>query len=135
MTGPSRWEAGAGFASVRTEPREYGQGNYVGLLLRLRGDGKRYKVRVNMSTAFDAVGCQLPFATQAGAWITVRAPFEEFAATYHERPVRDAVPIDSAQIGRIGLLISDGQASHFRLGIDWIKAYRPKPQKVEPPTE
>jgi len=120
-------ENDGGFASVRTTPQAYGVGGYVGLAVRVKGDGHRFKLRLRTDDRFDGPAYQADFDTVADAWITVRAPFSAFVPTYRGRQLRDAPPLDSAQIRQIGFLIADRQAGPFQLEIDWISAYREPP--------
>jgi monofunctional biosynthetic peptidoglycan transglycosylase len=116
-----------GFASVRTTPQDYDVGGDEGLVVRVKGDGHRFRLRLRTNDRFDGPAYQVDFDTVADAWITVRAPFSAFVPTFRGRPLRDAPPLDSAQIRQIGFLIADKQAGPFQLEIDWISAYKDTP--------
>jgi NADH dehydrogenase [ubiquinone] 1 alpha subcomplex assembly factor 1 len=113
-----------GFASVRTHPQAYDLDGYEGLAVRVKGDGHRFKLRIRTDDRFDGPAYQADFDTEAGAWITVYAPFDAFVPTFRGRRLLDMPPLDGAQIRQIGFLIADKQEGPFRLEIDWIKAYR-----------
>ena len=117
-------ENDGGFASVRTTPQDYEVGGYEGLAVRVKGDGHRFKLRLRTNDRFDSPAYQADFDTVTDAWITVRVPFSAFVATFRGRQLRDAPPLDSAQIRQIGFLIADKQAGPFQLEIDWINAYK-----------
>ena len=113
-----------GFASVRTHPRPHQLGGYDGLTLRVRGDGKRYKLRLRTIASFDGIAYQSDFDTQPGVWITLQVPFAAFVPVYRGRTLADVPALNPAEIQQIGFLIADKQQGLFRLEIDWIKAYK-----------
>jgi len=113
-----------GFASLRSQPAEHDLEGWDGLVVRLRGDGKSYGVRLRTDAAFDGVSYQVTLATEAGRWIEARLPFAEFRPVFRGREVRGHPALDPGAIKTFGLIISDRQEGPFRLQIDWIKAYR-----------
>jgi monofunctional biosynthetic peptidoglycan transglycosylase len=96
-----------GFASMR-RPFDAGGGDAAGLLLRLRGDGNRYRLRVYTR---DAAGGEngyshyAVFATRAGEVSTVELRWPQFAASFRGRTV-DAPPIRFAEVIGIGVMIT-----------------------------
>jgi monofunctional biosynthetic peptidoglycan transglycosylase len=116
-------ENNGGFASVRTLPRPYKLAGYAGLIIRIKGDGKRYQLRLRTDNRFDGVSYQHSFSTQDGTWITVQIPFSDFVPTFRGRVLADVPPLSPEQIQQIGFLIADKQAGPFRLEMDWIHAY------------
>ena len=113
-------ENSGGFASVRTAPRAWPAGGAGAFMLRVRGDGKRYKFTIRTDDGFDGVQYQSRFEPQALEWQEVRLPVESFVATFRGRPVPGAPPLDPARARTLGLMISDRQAGAFSLLIDWI---------------
>jgi monofunctional biosynthetic peptidoglycan transglycosylase len=91
--------------------------------LRVKGDGKRYKLSLATDSRFDAVMYQAGFETEEDAWRVVRLPFSSFVPTYHGRTLTDAPPIDRGHILSFGFLIADRQEGVFRLEVDSVKAY------------
>ena len=116
-------ERGGGFASVRSTSAPMDLSNFDGLEIRVRGDGKRYRLRLRTSTGFDGVGYQLTFWTEPGEWQSIRLPFARFESRLYGRPVPNAPPLDVGAISSFGWLIADGQAGPFRLEIAWVGAY------------
>lgn len=117
-----------GFASVRSRPRDHDLSEAQGVLLRVRGDGKRYAFRLRTTDAFDGISYESRFKTIVDKWMTISIPFEAFRAVYRGRQVRDAAPLNLKSVKSLGFLISDKQAGRFRLEIDWVKAYVASPR-------
>jgi NADH dehydrogenase [ubiquinone] 1 alpha subcomplex assembly factor 1 len=112
-------ENNGGFASVRSEPQNHDLSPFQGILLRARGDGKRYVFRLRNSGSFDGVSYQAHFETVSDEWITIRLPFESFKPVFRGRLVQNAEPLDLKSIKSFGFLISDKQAGVFRIDISW----------------
>jgi len=123
FSGTVSLENNGGFASARSKPAEFGLDEHVGLAVRVRGDGKRYKLGLRQDGRWDGVMYQAPFKTKEGEWIVVKVPFERFQPTYHGRVLDNVPKAQAAQLRSVGFLISDKQEGAFRLQIDWIKAY------------
>ncbi len=115
-------ENNGGFASVRTEIPEAALSGFSRLLLRVRGDGKRYQLRLRMSTTFDGVAYGASFETQEADWTTVEIPLESFAPSFRGYRPRNAPELDFANVRQIGLMLTDKQEGRFRLEIAWIAA-------------
>jgi hypothetical protein len=116
-------ERNGGFASMRLHPPSHKLGEYAGLEIKLKGDGKKYQLTLKQGRQLDGVMYRKTQLTQAGEWQVIRAPFDQFVPIYHGRLLNNVPPIDPAYIGSIGVLIADGQAGPFRLELDWVKAY------------
>jgi NADH dehydrogenase [ubiquinone] 1 alpha subcomplex assembly factor 1 len=48
-------ESYGGFASVRSLPRDFGLEGYDGLIVRIGGDGKRYRFRLRTDDEYDGI--------------------------------------------------------------------------------
>jgi monofunctional biosynthetic peptidoglycan transglycosylase len=116
-------ENNGGFASVRTTPHDYGLNGYVGLRVRVKGDGRQFKLRVRTDDRMDGPAYEFHFDTFAGEWTTIQAPFRDFVPTFRGRRLRNVPALEGANVRQIGFLIADKQAGPFRLEIDWINAY------------
>lgn len=113
-------EHGGGFASVRSAEGHYDLSGYDGLTLRVRGDGKRYGLRLRTSGAADGVNYQADFTPAPGAWLDIRLPFAGFPPLYRGRPVVGHPPLDPAAIKTFGLIITGRQQGPFRLELESI---------------
>ncbi len=125
-----------GFASVRTRnlvpPLDLR--GHTGLTLRVRGDGKRYKLLLRDQTSWDSLAYGAQFDTQPATWITVKIPFAGLVPVFRAKTVPSAPPIDLGQVVSLQLMLSkfayDGQLNptfqpgDFRLQISTIGTYR-----------
>jgi len=111
-----------GFSSVRSKTAAYDLGGFGGLTIRVRGDGKRYKLTAAVDTGADPVMYQVGFETAKDEWVERHLAFGDFVATYHGRRVDGAGTLDPSRIQSVGFPIADGQEGSFRLEVDWIKA-------------
>jgi len=116
-------ENNGGFASVRSPVGTYDLSKYKGIVLRVKGDGKGYKLNLKTDAEFDSILYQAEFGTEKEKWQLIKLPFSKFVPTYHGFVPPDAPKLDTKQIRRFGFLIADKQQGPFRLEIDWIKAY------------
>ena len=125
FTGRLSLESNGGFASVRSTGKGWDLRGYEGLVLRVRGDGRRYKATLKTEARLGGILYQAPFQTRKGEWIEVRLPFGEFRPQWRGRPVPEAGPVRRDRIRSLGFLVSDRQEGLFRLEIDFVRAYGP----------
>ena len=124
FTGNVSLENNGGFASVQSVSSFYNLQGFDGIAIRVKGDGKRYKLSLKNSAYMGSPRYQAVFNTEKGAWTTIRLPFRSLIPTMHGRILENEPPIDISKILSFVLLISDKQEGSFLLEIDWIKAYR-----------
>ena len=117
-------ENNGGFASVRTVPARHDLAGCDAFVVRVRGDGRRYKFTVRTGSGFDSAIYQAAFMTQAGEWEEHRLAFRDFVPTFRGRVVSGEPPLDPAKVTSVGFLISDKQAGPFRLETAWVEAHR-----------
>ena len=117
-------ENNGGFASTRSKSHPFRLGDYIGLHLQIKGDGKDYQLRVRTDNRFDGISYRYRFATQPDIWMNIRVPFNEFVPVFRGRVLSNVASISPEHIQQVGFLIADKQAGKFRLEIDWIKAYK-----------
>lgn len=122
FSGTVRLENNGGFASVRSAPMRENLTGLTAFVLRLRGDGRRYKFSVRSGAGFDTPLYQCSFATKPGEWEEHRLAFNDFVPTLRGRVLTDMPPLNPAKVNSVGFLISDKQAGPFQLEIGWIKA-------------
>ncbi|KAL3851411.1 hypothetical protein ACJIZ3_013293 [Penstemon smallii] len=128
-----------GFTSIRTKnfsvPEDLSA--YDGLELRLKGDGRRYKLIIRTSRDWDTVGYTSGFDTVTDQWQSVRVPFSSLRPIFRARTVSDAPPFNPSEIISIQLMFSkfeyDGKLNPsfvegpFQLPISSIRAYLKEP--------
>lgn len=124
FSGTVRLENNGGFASVRSTPVRENLAGLTAFVLRVRGDGRRYKFSSRTGVGFDSPLYQCSFTTKQGEWEEHRLAFSDFVPTFRGRVLTDVPPLDPAGVNSVGFLISDKQAGPFRLEIGWIKAAR-----------
>ena len=120
--GTVSFENNGGFSSVRSQAVVHDLSAFEGLVLRVRGDGKRYGFRLKTDTSFDGVSYQVQIEPPAGKWTEISVRFNDFIPVYRGRVVRDHPPLDPGRIATFGLIISR-QEGPFRLDIESVKAY------------
>ena len=122
FTGHVSLENNGGFASVRSLPRRTDLTGCGSFVIRVRGDGRRYKFTVRTDSNFDSPLYQTAFVTAKGEWEELRLPFNRFVPTFRGRVLNDVPPLKPAQVTSVGFLIAEKQDGPFRLEISSIKA-------------
>lgn len=121
--GTVSFDNNGGFASVRSRPERHDLSACAGLILEVRGDGKRYGFRLRTTDAFDGVSYQAELAPPPGEWVEVELPFSAFEPVYRGRRVPDHPPLDPSRVTTFGLIIAR-QEGPFRLDLAGIHGYR-----------
>ena len=103
-----------GFASVRTDGERCSLEGATTIVLRVRGDGNDYRVRLRDDVVYDMPSWQATFPTVAGEWTEVDLPLADFELKWRGRSV-GGPPLVPAAVRSIGLVIADKQAGEFRL--------------------
>ena len=117
-------ENNGGFASTRTKTMQFQLDGFEGILIRVKGDGKKYQFRIRTNDRFDGVSYGYQFETNINQWQTISIPFNKCVPVFRGRILRDVGPISPKDIQELGILISDNQTGEFRLEIQWIKSYQ-----------
>ncbi|HLP90441.1 MAG TPA: CIA30 family protein [Nostocaceae cyanobacterium] len=125
-----------GFASVRTKNFSpvLDLSGYEGIKLRVKGDGKRYKLFLRTENTWDGIGYTYAFDTVENSWLDVTIPFDSLTAVFRAKTVKDAPKVDTSKIWALQLMLSkfeyDGALNpkfspgNFALQIESIKAYK-----------
>ncbi|XP_047315296.1 protein HIGH CHLOROPHYLL FLUORESCENCE PHENOTYPE 173, chloroplastic [Impatiens glandulifera] len=124
-----------GFTSIRTKNFSVAEdlSAYDGLELRLKGDGRRYKLIVRTSRDWDTIGYTAGFNTVEGQWQSVHVPFSSLKPIFRAKTVMGAPPFDPSGIISLQLMFSkfesDGKLNPtfkegaFQLPVSRIRAY------------
>ena len=115
---------GGGFSSIRHPMTPGDLRGADGLVLRVRGDGRPYRLtfRTSQSWRGRSVSWQVPIPVmEPGEWAEVYAPFEQAEASIFGRPV-NAGTFDPVDVREMGIILADGRDGPFRLEVAGVKA-------------
>ncbi|MEM9948409.1 MAG: CIA30 family protein [Cyanobacteria bacterium P01_D01_bin.36] len=121
FSGTLSLENNGGFTSVRRVASGEEFTGAQAMLLRVKGDGRPYQLRLKMETSDRAVSYKSEFET-TGEWQILRLPIESFEAVFRGRAVEDAPTLDPSEVKEIGFLLASKDSGDFQLEIDWIQA-------------
>jgi hypothetical protein len=110
-------ENDGGFASIQCDVPELDVAAYRTIHLGLKGDGKRYQLRLDAARR-DRHSYAADFRT-SGDWQEIVLPFADFFAIRHGDRL-DLPNYPGQTLARVQLLAGDGRAEPFRLEIDRI---------------
>lgn len=110
-----------GFSSVRTVGQAFDFSGATDVVLRVRGDGRPYQLRLAGAERYRGIAVSYggEFATQAGQWVEVRVRLATLEPTVRGMRLQGP-PIQLSDIREIGLLIADKREGAFALDVDWI---------------
>jgi monofunctional biosynthetic peptidoglycan transglycosylase len=114
---------GGGFASVRTDYKNWEIEKYEGFILRVKGDGKTYQFRCRLGNNINQIAYRHYLQADNEDWQEIILPFKEFLPTYRGRVLTNIPQLDPKEIKQFGFMISDKQVGKFHLKIDWIGVY------------
>ena len=120
FSGQVRLENNGGFSGIRSNPSHYDLSGVSNVVLRVRGDGRRYALQ--LGTRFTSrVTYRNEFNTVAGQWTEVKIPLSSLWPTRSGERVQGPA-LDVRQVVFFGLVIGNGRAESFSLDVDWIRA-------------
>ena len=121
FSGSMSLENNGGFSSVRSDWNIVDLSGYDGVLLRVLGDGKIYRLRIRTEETGSDIAYNGAFETTSDQWIQVYIPFAKMVPTFRGI-VMDVGQLDVTSIGSFGFMLSDKQEGNFELQVDWIRA-------------
>ena len=95
-------ENNGGFASARSLPARYVLAGGDTFVVRVRGDGRRYKFAARTAPSFDSAIYQCTFTTKKNVWEEHSLPLRQFVATFRGRVLSGEPPLEAAKVGRAG---------------------------------
>jgi NADH dehydrogenase [ubiquinone] 1 alpha subcomplex assembly factor 1 len=122
FSGTLSLENNGGFASMRSSGNIPDLSGHDALVVRVKGDGRTYQLRVRMGRGWRVPDYSAQISTIKGVWQEHRLPLSEFVPGWRGRKLRGIPPIDPAKVQSIGILLGDKIPGEFELLIDWIKA-------------
>jgi monofunctional biosynthetic peptidoglycan transglycosylase len=90
-------ENNGGFASVRSSPVQQNLTGLDAFVVRVRGDGWRYKFTVRTKSGFDTPIYQCAFTTRRGEWQEHRLAFKDFVPTFRGRVLSGQPPVNPTE--------------------------------------
>lgn len=119
FSGELSLENNGGFSSVRRDID--GLGDVAAIALRVKGDGRRYQLRLKMDQGDRAPSYRAKFDTQPNEWLILTLPLQSFEPVFRGRLIENASALSAERVQEIGFLLADKQGGEFRLEIDWIE--------------
>ena len=121
FSGNMSLENNGGFSSARSEWYPIDLTSADGMLLRVLGDGKMYRLRIYSETTGNNIAYNAIFETTPEDWKLVYIPFAGMVPTYFGY-IADVGKLDASNISSFGLMLSDKQPGEFDLQVDWMRA-------------
>lgn len=120
----------SGYAMFRTKDQKdswfsgdsyWDWSQYQSLVLRVKGDRRKYLVNIQANTPLvtDLFQHRL-FLNHPGEWETVVIPLNDFVLT-NWGIIQDGGELNKAEVKTIGIGLLDKQYGPYRLNVDWIK--------------
>ncbi len=110
-------ENNGGFSLIQHRFPTLNVKKYTSLVVRLKGDGKNYQVRVK-TKASDYYNYAVSIKT-SGSWETISIPFNQMIPQFRGR-LLNMSPFPGEQIQEVAFLIGNKKAEEFRIEIDKI---------------
>jgi NADH dehydrogenase [ubiquinone] 1 alpha subcomplex assembly factor 1 len=106
---------GGGFCSVRS-PDFAPMPDATAVSLRVRGDGKTYKVCLHTRHMLPGTSYRASFDTRPDEWLDIHIPLSEFVLMRFGARA-GVTPVDPARVTAVSLLIADRQEGPFALEV------------------
>ena len=127
--GATSLENNGGFSSMRVDLADGLFDGFDAVKLRVKGDGREYRLGAKAGRGAGAGGYWAPFATEKNRWIEVVVPVAELER--HFMGQRLPGRLDPADLKSLEFYIYDKKAGPFRLEIDTIEAVRLQDQAFD----
>ncbi len=117
-------ENNGGFSTFRSGDLKLDLSDALGLLVRVKGDGRTYQVRLATDALFRGmeVSFAAEFATQKGEWIEVKVPFAGFKGSFRGLDLPEE-RLDTSKVRRVSILLGDKKQAPFEAEFDFIRTY------------
>lgn len=124
FSGTLSLENNGGFSTVRSSGIDRDLSNDLGILLKIKGDGRDYEIRLDSDATYRGMPVSFAgkFSTKAGEWQQVKVPFSDFEGSWRGKDLPDE-KLNPAVIRRVGILLGDKKSGPFHLEIDYIRTY------------
>ena len=113
-----------GFSMFESKPVKMDLSNDLGLLLRVKGDGRSYQARMETDARWQGrvISFSAEFESGPGEWVQVKIPFTEFRGGWRGRSLDEEI-FDPSKVQSLAILLGDKKEAPFDLEIDWIRTY------------
>ncbi|MDB4617626.1 CIA30 family protein [Verrucomicrobiales bacterium] len=135
FTGTLSLENNGGFSTVRSSGEQLDLSNDSGILLRVKGDGREYDLRLDSDATYRGMPVSFAgkFIAEKGDWQEVKIPWSAFEGSWRGTDLPNE-KLNPAVIRRAGVLLGDKKNGPFNLEIDYIRTYgKGKGAAVEAP--
>jgi len=123
FTGSVSLENNGGFASMRSQIRDYDFTGYEGIELKIKGDGKIYGISMKETAYFTGYFYSVTFETKKDEWMIIMLPFNRFYHKYFGREINSSPVIPLDKIKEVSFIISDKQEGSFAAEIEYVRLY------------
>ncbi len=111
-------ENNGGFSSIRCRFGQTDVSKYSKMVIRLKGDGKQYQVRVKTNS--EDYYSYISFMSTSGDWEIIEIPLDDMYPSFRGRKLNEP-NFSGERMEEIGFLIGNKRAESFRLMFDWIE--------------
>ncbi len=113
-----------GFSMMTSQKVDLNLSNDLGLLVKVRGDGRAYTARLTTDARYRGmeVSFSADFKTKAGQWARAKIPFSDFRGSFRGMDL-PKMKFDPAMVERVGILIGDKKDAPFNLEVASIETY------------
>lgn len=119
------------FTSVRLLKQNFSLEGFDGIMMKLIGDGRKYKCHLKSDAQHDDIEYEFEFIAKPNEWMLIKIPFNKFRPTYRGHHLHNIPSITSNSIRMISFSVDHyTQTGKFKLTIDWINAYENAKTKV-----
>ncbi|MGS0827469.1 CIA30 family protein [Shewanella sp. 0m-8] len=120
FSGQLSLERNGGFASTRAEISVTIPEGLDLIRLNVKGDGRRYQLRLRTDKQWDSFAYSSAFKTEKNKWLTIEFKADDFESVYRGRVV-NAPKLSFGDIKQVGFLLADKQAGSFELSFKSIE--------------
>ena len=113
-------ENNGGFASVRSSDISALRVEHDALLIKVRGDGRPYRLSARTDQVGWGVRYHAEFETEADTWLEIVVPLSAFQAQWRGRRVPRAPALEATDIRSVGFMLADKSPGPFRLDVAHI---------------
>jgi NADH dehydrogenase [ubiquinone] 1 alpha subcomplex assembly factor 1 len=117
-------ENNGGFASVRSKAADLDIKAGDTLVIRVKGDGRKYVLNIYTKSRRRAFSYRAPLPTTKDEWTEVEIPLADFIPTAFGRRVQGMGPVEPNQINGLGFMLSDKKPGTFAMQVQSVSVLR-----------